>query len=90
MKIQDYKPIQPTNKCQFNLLHKLRSKCYQTKLNFIKLNTKNIKCVLNCDQFETQAHIFDKCEAIRAKLKLNKVIKIYQIYGSLELLNYRY
>ena len=82
--LQAYLTNKQLTRREINLLHKLRSKCYQAKMNFRKLNKNDLKCVLNCDQLETQVHIFEECQPLRVKLKLDRVIKIEQIYGSLE------
>ena len=84
LELQPYLTNKQLTRREINLMHKLRSKCYQARLNFRKLNKKNLKCVLNCDQLDTQSHIFEECKPLRDKLKLEKVIKMEQIYGSLE------
>ena len=40
------------------LLFSLRSMCYPAKMNFQKMNKGNLKCSFQCNQDETQIHIF--------------------------------
>ena len=67
---------------QIKLLFSLRSMCYPAKLNFCKLNRGNLGCSLGCIEDESQTHIFEKCEPIRAKLKLNISTSMASIYQS--------
>ena len=67
---------------QIKLLFSLRSMCYPAKLNFRKLNRGNLKCSLGCIEDESQTHLFEECEPIRAKLKLNITTSMASIYQS--------
>ena len=62
----------------------LRSKCHQAKDNFRKMNKNNLKCSLGCNSIETQNHIFEECPVIINHIKLNNIIQIDKVYGSLE------
>ena len=84
LKLQPYMTNKIFNRKEINLLHRLRSKCYKAKMNFRKINKNNLKCSLKCDIDETQEHIFEDCKPIREKLKLDKQIKLEQIYGPME------
>ena len=66
------------------LLFSLRSKCYPAKMNFKKLNKRDLKCVFKCDEEETQSHIFQNCEPILSKLGFTNIPSLDNIYGSLE------
>ena len=66
------------------LLFSLRSKCYPAKMNFKKLNKRDLKCVFKCDEEETQNHIFQNCEPILSKLGFTNIPSLDNIYGSLE------
>ena len=45
-------------------------KCYPAKMNFKKLNKKDIKCVFKCDEEETQCHIFQNCHSWDLQISL--------------------
>ena len=62
------------------LLFSLRSKCYDARLNFRKLNKRNLICRLGCPAEESQIHIFQSCKPIFEKLGLKEVPSINHIY----------
>lgn len=64
------------------LLFSLRSMCYDARLNFRKLNKRNLRCRLNCYNEEFQSHIFQACRPILDKLGLKEVPNINYIYGT--------
>ena len=64
------------------LLFSLRSMCYDARLNFRKLNKRNLRCRLNCYNEESQCHIFQSCRPILDKLGLKEVPNINYIYGT--------
>ena len=65
------------------LLFSLRSNCYPAKNNFRKMNKGNLNCILNCQQVETQYHIFEHCQPVISKLNLTQDMDVNKIYGSL-------
>ena len=64
------------------LLFSLRSQCYDARLNFRKLNKRNLKCRLNCHYEESQSHIFQSCQPILDKLGLKEAPNLIHIYGT--------
>ena len=64
------------------LLFSLRSKCYDARLNFRKLNKRNLRCRLNCYNEESQCHIFQSCQPILDKLGLKEAPNLIHIYGT--------
>ena len=64
------------------LLFSLRSQCYDARLNFRKLNKRNLKCRLNCHNEESQSHIFQSCRPILDKLGLKEAPNLLHIYGT--------
>ena len=52
-------------------------------MSFKKLHQKNLKCVLQCNEEETQCHIFQNCEPILTKLGFKYIPILDNIYGSL-------
>ena len=59
LQLQPYMTNKIFTRKEINLLHRLRSNCYQAKMNFRKIYKKNLNCSLNCDTQETQKHIFE-------------------------------
>ena len=60
---EDFQMQQCLSSTQFTneekqLLFSLRSNCYPVKNYFKKMNKGNLNCILNCQQIETQSHIF--------------------------------
>ena len=49
-------PFSPEEK---KIMAALRSMCYATILNFQKMHNRNLKCALQCNEPETQMHIFE-------------------------------
>ena len=49
---------------------------------FFKLHWGDLKCYLKCDVQETQFHIFQVCEPIKAKLGISNYPKLEDIYKS--------
>ena len=47
------------------------------------MNKGNLKCSLNCDQIETQIHIFENCEPVLSRLNITETITLNGIYGSI-------
>ena len=68
LQMQEYLINSSFNTAEIKLLISLRSKCYPSKMNFKKLNKGNLKCIFNCNQVETQTHVFENCEPILSKL----------------------
>jgi hypothetical protein len=62
----------------------LRSRSYPAKTNFRKLYRNNLKCIFNCDSFETQSHIFEECKPIRSQLENPSTLNLKVIFGSIE------
>ena len=81
-KINDY--LTSTQfKCQEKrLLFSLRSNCYPVKINFKNMNKGNLKYRMNCDEIETQIHIFVTCEPVLSRLNIAQTIPVNSIYGS--------
>ena len=46
------------------------------------MNKGNLKCRLNCDEIETQIHIFENCEPLLSRLNIAQTIPVNSIYGS--------
>ena len=67
---------------EINLLFALRSKSYAAKMNFKRMNKGDLKCIFQCDQLETQLHIFKNCRPIQNQLKYIQTMKIENIYGT--------
>ena len=65
---------------EMKLLSFLGSQCYDAKLNFRKLNKRNLKCRLNCHYEESQSHIFQSCQPILDKLELKEAPNLIHIY----------
>ena len=70
--------------CQekINLLFGLQSKTYSAKMNFKQVNRGDLNCIFQCNEYETQLHIFEPCKPVRKKLGINSCIKIDNTYGS--------
>ena len=64
------------------LLFSLRAMCYDAKLNFRKLNKRNLRCRLDCQYEESKVHIFQSCQPILNKLGLKEAPSINHIYGT--------
>ena len=47
------------------------------------MNKGNLNCILNCQQVETQYHIFEHCQPVISKLNLTQTMDVNKIYGSL-------
>ena len=67
---------------EIKLLFSLRSNCYSVKMNFRKMNKGDLKCSFNCDENETQVHVFETCQPIKKKLNLKTSVKLDSIYGT--------
>ena len=67
-----------------NLLASLRSMCYPAKMTFRKMHKGNLECSLQCDNDETQVHIFEACTPILSRLNIPHTVKIQDIYGSID------
>ena len=52
-------------------------------MNFKKLHRGDLKCVLKCNEDETQIHIFQKCQPVLARLGNQAIPAIENIYGSI-------
>ena len=46
------------------------------------MNRGDLKCVFQCDQLETQLHIFENCRPIQNRLNFRSTMKIQNIYGT--------
>ena len=44
----------------------------------------NLKCSLQCDNDETQVHIFEACTPILSRLDIPHTVKIQDIYGNID------
>ena len=82
-KIRDYLTSTQLNSEEKRILFSLRSNCYPAKINFKNMNKGNLKCSLNCDEIETQIHIFENCEPVLSRLNLTQTLPLNSIYGSL-------
>jgi hypothetical protein len=81
-KIRDYLTSTQLNSEEKRILFSLRSNCYPAKINFKNMNKGNLKCSLNCDEIETQIHIFETCEPVLSRLNIAQTIPVNSIYGS--------
>ena len=56
----------------FTYMGKKCCDCHQirdpAKMNFKKLHQGDLKCVLKCNEDETQIHIFQKCQPVLERL----------------------
>ena len=82
LQMQEYLINSSFNTAEIKLLISLRSKCYPSKMNFKKLNKGNLKCIFNCNQVETQTHVFENCEPIVSKLGYSHTEQLKSIYGT--------
>ena len=82
-KIQKYLLSSQFNSKEKKLLFSLRSNCYPAKNNFRNMNKGNLLCMLNCNQVETQSHIFENCEPVLSRLDQTQLKPLDSIYGSL-------
>ena len=82
-KAQDYLTSIELNREEKRLLFSLRSNCYPAKIYFKNMNKGNLKCSLNCDQIETQIHIFENCEPVLSRLNTTETTTLNSIYGSI-------
>ena len=64
-------------------LFTLKSKCYSAKNNFKKINKGSLTCIFQCDQIETQNHVFEHCEPVLSKMNIKHTEKVENIFGSL-------
>ena len=80
--MQEYLTSSEFNRDEIKLLYSLRSKTYLAKANFKNMNKGNLKCVFQCDQIETQEHIFQNCEPILRRLNLHHIEQIKSVFGS--------
>ena len=80
--MQEYLTNGEFNRDEIKLLYSLRSKTYLAKANFKNMNKGNLKCVFQCDQIETQEHIFQNCEPILRRLNLHHIEQIKSVFGS--------
>ena len=62
----------------------LRSKSYSAKMNFRKMFKNYLKCSFNCDNNETQSHIFEDCKPIQSKLENQSIVKLEKIFGTID------
>ena len=46
------------------------------------MNKGDLKCSFNCDENETQVHVFENCQPIKKKLNLKTSVKLDSIYGT--------
>ena len=83
LKAQDYIISTQFNSEEKRLFFSLRSNCYPAKINFKYMNKGNLKCSLNCDQIETQIHVFENCEPVLSRLNITETITLNGIYGSI-------
>ena len=81
-KIQSYMNTSIFTTQEIKLLFSLRSKCYPAKVNFKKLHKGDLKCTFLCNVEETQSHIFQDCEPIKANLDIQLYPKLEDIYKS--------
>ena len=90
LRTQDYLTSSQFSQKEINLLFALRSKSYQAKMNFKKMNRGNLKCGFNCNEDETQLQIFENCVPSKKKINLNINMKFENIYGTIEQQNINY
>ena len=83
LQIQGYLTSSKFSPEEINLLFALRSKSYSAKMNFKKMNRGDLKCIFQCNEFETQVHIFEDCQPIKNKLSFHSDKKIEAIYGTM-------
>ena len=69
---------------QIRLVFSFRSNCYSVKMNFSKMNRRNLNCIFLCNQQKPQIHIFVECLPIRERLDCNTNMKLKYIYGTLD------
>jgi hypothetical protein len=82
LRTQDYLINGLFSQEEINLLFSLRSKSYGAKMNYKKMNRGDLKCVFQCDELETQLHIFENCRPIQNRLNFRSTMKIQNIYGT--------
>ena len=63
------------------LLFNLRSRCHGSKTNFKKMNSHNLKFILECIQDEDQKHTFFNCSKL---INQNNLIRYENIFGTFE------
>ena len=47
------------------------------------MHRRNLNCSLQCNDPETQIHIFEACQPILSKLDIQHNVKIQDIYGNI-------
>ena len=57
--------------------------CYPAKMNFRKMNKGNLKCSFQCNQDETQIHIFQECTPLLSRLNIPHTVDMNDIYGDM-------
>ena len=84
LEIQPYLHSSQISFDQKQLLYSLRSKCYLARMNFKKMNKGNLRCRFDCNQEETQAHIFENCGPIQARISYPVNVNLNNIFGSID------
>ena len=54
-----------------NLLYSLRSRMHPAKVNFRKIHLNNLECTYGCQVIEDQRQLFQSCEKLVSKDKLD-------------------
>ena len=49
-------------------------------MNFRKMQKRNLKCSLQCDNDETQVHMFEACTPILSRRDVPHTLRIQNIY----------
>jgi hypothetical protein len=80
--IQNYLINSQFNNKEQNLLYTLRSRCYDSKNNFKKMNKHNIKCIFGCNSLEDQRHTFIICQKIKSQMT-GPDIRYENIFGNI-------
>ena len=58
--------------------------CYPAKMNFRKRNRCNLYCICQCNELETQNHIFQECQPLLSKISAFHTANINDIYGDIQ------
>ena len=82
LQMQEYLTSNQFNRDEIKLLYSLRSKSYPAKGNFKNMNKGNMNCIFQCNQIETQDHVFQNCNPILRRLNLDHTEQMTSIYGS--------
>ena len=82
LRTQEYLTNGQFSQEEINLLFALRSITYATKMNFKKMNKGDLNCIFQCDQLETQLHVFENCRPIQNQVDYIPTMKIENIYGT--------